>query len=88
MDHIENLITTLQRSAGKPWLLAFMWRPLDTQHPDVFTLLVCVCVCVCVCVLINGGRHFFCNTVVKMSICLLASLKVQVVAIVKVKAEF
>ena len=49
---------------------------------------LCVCVCVCVCVLINGGRHFFCNTVVKMSICLLASLKVQVVAIVKVKAEF
>ena len=33
VNNTDHLITT-QCSAGKPWVLAFMWMPLDTHHPS------------------------------------------------------
>ena len=33
LNNIDHLIT-MWCSAGKPWVLAFMWMPLDTHHPS------------------------------------------------------
>ena len=32
-NNFDHLIT-MRCSAGKPWMLAFMWMPLDTYHPS------------------------------------------------------
>lgn len=32
MNNIDNLVT-MQYFAGKPWVLAFMWLQLNTDHP-------------------------------------------------------